>query len=352
MMTIIRRKTKAVIGRNIKIGSDFPISIQSMTNTDTRNSGETIEQIKKLEEIGCDIVRVAVPDREAAEALKLIKKNINIPLVADIHFDYRLALLAIENGVDKLRLNPGNIGGEDRVIEVVKKAKDYNIPIRIGVNAGSIEKEILQKHGKLCPEALVESAMKHIDILEALNFENIVVSLKASDIILCYDSYKLIAKKIKYPLHIGITEAGTIKTGTIKSSIGVGALLLDGIGDTIRISLTGDPLEEVSVAREILQALNIRRFGIKFISCPTCGRCQIKLIEIANRVEQKLKNIDKPITVAIMGCSVNGPGEAREADIGIAGGKNEALLFKKGEIIRKIDENMIEDVLIEEIMKM
>ncbi|MBS3994197.1 MAG: flavodoxin-dependent (E)-4-hydroxy-3-methylbut-2-enyl-diphosphate synthase [Alkaliphilus sp.] len=351
-MTIIRRKTKAVIGRNIKIGSDFPISIQSMTNTDTRNSGETIEQIKKLEEIGCDIVRVAVPDREAAEALKLIKKNINIPLVADIHFDYRLALLAIENGVDKLRLNPGNIGGEDRVIEVVKKAKDYNIPIRIGVNAGSIEKEILQKHGKLCPEALVESAMKHIDILEALNFENIVVSLKASDIILCYDSYKLIAKKIKYPLHIGITEAGTIKTGTIKSSIGVGALLLDGIGDTIRISLTGDPLEEVSVAREILQALNIRRFGIKFISCPTCGRCQIKLIEIANRVEQKLKNIDKPITVAIMGCSVNGPGEAREADIGIAGGKNEALLFKKGEIIRKIDENMIEDVLIEEIMKM
>lgn len=352
MMTIIRRKTKAVIGRNIKIGSDFPISIQSMTNTDTRNYGETIEQIKKLEEIGCDIVRVAVPDREAAEALKLIKKNINIPLVADIHFDYRLALLAIENGVDKLRLNPGNIGGEDRVIEVVKKAKNHNIPIRIGVNAGSVEKEILQKYGKLCPEALVESAMKHIDILEALNFENIVVSLKASDIILCYDSYKLIAKKIKYPLHIGITEAGTIKTGTIKSSIGVGALLLDGIGDTIRISLTGDPLEEISVAREILQALNIRRFGIKFISCPTCGRCQIKLIEIANRVEQKLKNIEKSITVAIMGCSVNGPGEAREADIGIAGGKNEALLFKKGEIIRKIDENMIEDVLIEEIMKM
>ena len=258
----------------------------------------------------------------------------------------------MENGVDKLRLNPGNIGGEDRVKEVVKKAKTYNIPIRIGVNAGSIEKEILQKYGKLCPDALVESAMKHINIFEALNFEDIVVSLKASDIVLTYDSYRLIAQKIKYPLHIGITEAGTIKSGTIKSSIGVGALLLDGIGDTIRISLTGDPVEEVLVAKEILQALNIRRFGIKFISCPTCGRCEIQLIEIANKIEEKLKNIDKPITVAIMGCVVNGPGEAKEADIGIAGGKNEALLFKKGKIIRKIDENMIEDVLIDEIMKM
>ena len=351
-MSINRKKTKEVLCGNIRIGGDALVSIQSMTNTDTRNVHETINQIKRLEEAGCDIVRVAVPDHEAADAIKAIKKEICIPIVADIHFDYRLALRCIENGADKLRLNPGNIGNTERVKEVVKKAKERKIPIRIGVNAGSIEKEIIEKYRHVTAEALVESALKHIEILEELNFQDIIISLKASDIKLSFDAYKLISEKVDYPLHIGITEAGTIKSGTIKSSIGVGALLLEGIGDTVRISLTGDPVEEIFVAKEILQALDIRNFGIKFVSCPTCGRCQIDLIRAANQVEEKLKNVKKPITVAIMGCAVNGPGEAKEADIGIAGGKSSALLFKKGQIIKKIREDQIEDVLIEEILKM
>ncbi len=347
-----RTQTRKVQCGNIEIGGNSPISIQSMTNTDTRNVETTVAQIKKLEDAGCDLVRVAIPDIDAARAIKDIKREIKIPIVADIHFDYRLALECIDNGIDKLRLNPGNIGSVERVNEVVKKAKERKIPIRIGVNAGSIEKEILNKYGKPCAEALVESALKHIDILEKLDFYDIVVSLKASDIRLTVDAYKLISKKVDYPLHVGITEAGTIKKGTIKSAIGVGSLLLNGIGDTIRISLTGDPVEEVLVGKEILQALDIRNFGIKFISCPTCGRCQIDLIRVANEVEEKLKNIKRPITVAIMGCAVNGPGEAKEADIGIAGGKSSALLFKKGQIIKKIQEDQIEEILIEEIIKM
>ncbi|QZY56790.1 flavodoxin-dependent (E)-4-hydroxy-3-methylbut-2-enyl-diphosphate synthase [Crassaminicella profunda] len=351
-MDIERKKTREVFCGNVKIGGDAPISIQSMTNTDTRDVKRTVDQIKSLEKAGCEIIRVAVLDLEAAQALKEIKQNINIPIVADIHFDYRLALEAIKHGVDKLRLNPGNIGDVDRVKKVVMKAKERNIPIRIGVNAGSIDKKIINKYGKVTPEAMVESALEHVEILQNLNFEDIVISLKASDIKLTIESYRLMAKKVDYPLHIGVTEAGTIKGGTIKSCIGIGAMLLDGIGDTLRVSLTGDPVEEVKLAREILKAVELRNFGINLISCPTCGRTQIDLISLANRIEPKLTTIDKPLTVAIMGCAVNGPGEAKDADIGIAGGKGSALLFKKGEIIKKVKEEDIEAVLLEEIMKM
>ncbi|MBB6216516.1 (E)-4-hydroxy-3-methylbut-2-enyl-diphosphate synthase [Anaerosolibacter carboniphilus] len=347
-----RKKTKTIQCGNVKIGGDAPISIQSMTNTDTRNVQATVKQILELEEAGCEIVRVAIPDEEAANAIKQIKSLIHIPLVADIHFDYRLALLAIENGIDKLRLNPGNIGDIDRVRKVVEQGKERNIPIRIGVNAGSIDKRIFEKYGEVNAEALVESAMEHIQILEHLNFEDMVISLKASDIRLTVEAYRLLSQKVNYPLHIGITEAGTLWGGTVKSSIGIGSLLLDGLGDTIRVSLTGDPVEEIKVAKEILKSLRLRSFGVNLISCPTCGRCQIDLIQLANRIEKKLMQVDKPITVAIMGCAVNGPGEAREADIGIAGGKSSALLFKKGEIIRKLSEDEIEQVLLEEIDKL
>ncbi|MCT4618654.1 MAG: flavodoxin-dependent (E)-4-hydroxy-3-methylbut-2-enyl-diphosphate synthase [Marinisporobacter sp.] len=351
-MDIKRRRTKKVSCGDVKIGGDAPISIQSMTNTDTRDVKKTVEQIKALERNGCEIVRAAVLDLEAAQAIKEIKKNISIPIVADIHFDYRLALEAINSGVDKLRLNPGNIGDAERVRKVVMMAKERNIPIRIGVNAGSIDKKIIYKYGKITPEAMVESGLEHVKILENLNFEDIIISLKASDIKLTLESYRLMAKKVDYPLHIGITEAGTIKGGTIKSCIGIGAMLLDGIGDTLRISLTGDPIEEVKLGKEILKSVGLRDFGINLISCPTCGRTQIDLIHLANRIENKLSTVNKPLTVAIMGCAVNGPGEAKDADIGIAGGKGSALLFKKGEIIRKIKEEDIEAVLLEEIMKM
>lgn len=337
---------------DVKIGENSPISIQSMANTDTRNVKATIEQIKRLEEEGCEIIRVAVPDLDAANAIKEIKPNIRIPLVADIHFDYRLALQCLENGIDKLRLNPGNIGDSDRVKKIVRKARERSVPIRIGVNAGSIDKRILKKHGGITPEAMVESALEHIAIFEDLNFQDIVVSLKASDVKLSVEAYRLMSKKVDYPLHIGITEAGTIKNGTIKSSMGIGTLLLDGIGDTLRISLTGDPIEEIKVGKEILKAIHLRNFGVKIISCPTCGRCQIDLVGLVNRIEKKVQQINKPITLAIMGCAVNGPGEAREADIGIAGGKSSALLFKKGRIIEKVDESKIEEVLLREIMKM
>ncbi|TCO79906.1 flavodoxin-dependent (E)-4-hydroxy-3-methylbut-2-enyl-diphosphate synthase [Marinisporobacter balticus] len=351
-MNIKRKKTKVVSCGHIKIGGNFPISIQSMTNTDTRDVFATIEQMKRLEEAGCEIARVAVLDLEAADAIKALKAKTNMPIVADIHFDYRLALKCIENGVDKLRLNPGNIGELDRVKKVVIAAKERNIPIRIGVNAGSIDKKMVTKYGRVTPEAMVESALEHVNILENLSFEDIVISLKSSDIKLTLESYRLISERVDYPLHIGITEAGTIKSGTIKSSIGVGALLLDGIGDTLRISLTGDPVEEVKLGREILKLVGLRDFGIKIISCPTCGRCQIDLISIANKIEKKLEKINKPLTVAIMGCAVNGPGEAKDADIGIAGGKSSALLFKKGKIIKRIEEDKIEQVLLDEIQKM
>ncbi|PAB61231.1 flavodoxin-dependent (E)-4-hydroxy-3-methylbut-2-enyl-diphosphate synthase [Anaeromicrobium sediminis] len=351
-MKIDRKSTKKIKVGEVTIGGDSPILIQSMTNTDTRDVSATVDQINKLIEAGCEIVRIAIPDMEAAKAVKEIKKQVNIPLVADIHFDYRLALECIDNGIDKLRLNPGNIGSVERVEMVVKKAKEKNIPIRIGVNGGSLDKKILDKYGKVTAEALVESALDHVGILEKLNFNDIIISLKASDVKLTLDAYRLMSRKVDYPLHVGVTEAGTIYKGTIKSAIGIGALLLDGIGDTIRVSLTGDPVEEVKVGKEILRSAGIRNFGINIISCPTCGRCQINLIDLAGRIEKKLENIQKPISVAIMGCAVNGPGEAREADIGIAGGSNSALLFKKGEIVGKIDEDKVEEVLLEEISKM
>lgn len=348
----MRRSTKTVPCGNVYIGGNHPVSIQSMTTTDTRNVKETVKQIKALQEVGCDIVRLAVPNMEAAQSLSFIKNETNIPIVADIHFDYRLALEAIKNGIDGLRLNPGNIGDKDRVKRIVELAKERNIKIRVGVNAGSLEKELLERYGQPTSDAMVESALKHITILEEMNFSNIVVSLKASDIQLTVDAYKKIAKKIDYPLHLGITEAGTIWGGTIKSAIGIGALLLEGIGDTIRVSLTGDPIEEIKVAKQILKSLGFLKNEVVIISCPTCGRCQIDLIHLANEIEAKIKDFKKPLKVAIMGCAVNGPGEAKDADIGIAGGIESALLFKKGKIIRKIPESEIIKTLIEEIEKM
>ncbi len=347
-MSYERRLSREVSVGSLKIGGNNPISIQSMTNTDTRDAKATIEQIKRLEEVGCDVVRVAVPDIEAAKNIGEIKKNVNIPVIADIHFDYKLALEAIEQGVDGVRINPGNIGNTDRVKMVVNKCKEKNLKIRIGVNGGSLEKDLLQKYGSATAEALVESALGHVKILEDLDFYNIVISLKSSDIYKTIEAYELISKKVDYPLHIGITESGSVKKGTIKSSIGVGALLLKGIGDTVRISLTGDPTEEVIVGKEILRSLGLLNDKIKVISCPTCGRCNINLIDVVNEVEEKINKIDKDITVAIMGCAVNGPGEAKEADIGIAGGKGEGLLFKKGEIVRKIKgDSLVEELLAE-----
>lgn len=350
-MSYKRRVCREVSVGNVKIGGNSPISIQSMTNTDTRNAEKTIEQIKRLESVGCEIVRVAVPDMEAAKNISKIKSEVNIPIIADIHFDYRLALEAIEQGVDGVRINPGNIGSIEKVKMVVEKCKERNLKIRIGVNGGSLEKELLEKYGSATAEALVESALGHIKILEDLEFYNIVISLKSSDIYKTIDAYELISKKVDYPLHIGITESGSVKKGTIKSSIGVGALLLKGIGDTVRISLTGDPTEEVIVGKEILRSLGLLNDKIKVISCPTCGRCNIDLISVVNEVEEKIGQMDKDITVAIMGCAVNGPGEAREADIGIAGGKGEGLLFKKGEIVRKIKGDKLVEELLDEIDK-
>lgn len=348
-MSYKRRCSREVSVGNVKIGGNNPISVQSMTTTDTRDSISTIKQIKELEKAGCDIVRIAVPDMEAAKNISNIKKEVNIPIIADVHFDYRLALEAINQGVDGIRINPGNIGSIEKVKMVVEKCKEKNLKIRIGVNGGSLEKELLEKYGSATSEALVESALNHVKILEDLEFYNIVISLKSTDIYKTIDAYKLISEKVDYPLHIGITESGSIKKGTIKSSIGVGALLLNGIGDTLRISLTGDPVEEIYVGKEILRSLDLLNDKIKVISCPTCGRCNIDLINIVNEVEDKIENIEKNITVAIMGCAVNGPGEARDADIGIAGGKGEGLLFKKGEIIKKIKGDNLVDELINEI---
>ena len=348
----MRRETRKIRVGNIFIGGDAPISIQSMTNTNTSDIDSTVSQIQALANEGCDIVRVAVPDMEAAEAISKIKERITIPLVADIHFDYRLALKAMENGADKIRINPGNIGSVERVKEVVYMASKKEIPIRIGVNGGSLEKDLLTKYGRVCAEALVESALRHVKILEELNFYNTVISIKASDVKVLFEAHKLVSQKTDYPLHIGVTEAGTPYSGTIKSAVGIGAMLLSGIGDTIRVSLTGDPVLEIKAAKEILRACGLYKRGAVLISCPTCGRTQINLIDIAQKVEKALENIEKPIKVAVMGCVVNGPGEAKEADIGIAGGKESAVIFKKGEILRKVPESEVVEALLEEIKKL
>ena len=349
---IKRKMTRQISIGDVKIGGGAPISVQSMTNTKTTDTNATVAQIKALVDAGCDIVRVAVPDVSAAENIYNIKNQVDVPLVADIHFDYRLALKAIEQGIDALRINPGNIGDEERVKAVVEAAKIRNIPIRIGVNAGSLDKKLLAKYGKVTAEALVESALEHIRILEKLNFYDIKISLKAHDVPLTLDAYRLMSETVDYPLHLGITEAGTVNTGIIKSAVGIGALLAEGIGDTFRISLTGDPVNEVKVANEILKALGLKEYGPTLISCPTCGRCNIDLPSIAEKVEQRLSGITKPIKVAVMGCVVNGPGEARDADIGIAGGKGEGLVFCKGEVINKVPEDKLVDALFEELDKL
>jgi (E)-4-hydroxy-3-methylbut-2-enyl-diphosphate synthase len=352
MIALRVKETRKIKIGNIYIGGGSEVAVQSMTSTDTRDVEATVNQILQLEEVGCDIVRCAVPDMTAAEAIKDIVKRIHIPLVADIHFDYRLALKSIENGVAKLRINPGNIGSVDKIKLVAKAAKESGIPIRIGVNSGSLESDILEKYGHVCAEALVESALRHVEILENLNFYDIVISIKSSDVTMMIESYKLISGRVDYPLHLGVTEAGTTWRGTIKSSVGIGALLAEGIGDTIRVSLTGDVVDEVKVGIEILKALGYRDDGIKFVSCPTCGRTQINLIKIANEVEKRLEGSNKNIKVAIMGCVVNGPGEAKEADIGIAGGSGVGLIFKKGEIIKTVNEEDLVEELIREIDKL
>lgn len=336
----------------VKVGGDNPVSIQSMTNTDTRDVKKTVEQILKLEDAGCQIIRVAVPDMEAAEAVKSIKQQIHIPLVCDIHFDYRLALECIKNKADKIRINPGNIGSRERTKAVVEAAKADGIPIRIGVNGGSLERDILNKYGSATADALVESAMHHVEILDELNFSDIVVSIKMSDVPTMIEAYRKFDKISDIPLHIGVTEAGTLRRGMIKSAVGIGTLLSEGIGDTMRVSLTADPVEEIYAAKDILKVLGLRKNGIELVSCPTCGRTQIDLINIANEVDKRLQSVNKNIKVAVMGCAVNGPGEARDADIGIAGGKGEGLIFRHGEIIRKVKEADIIDELMAEIEKL
>lgn len=349
MNTIPRKKTRQIALGTVKIGWGSPVAVQSMCNTDTRDAEATLAQIRRLEAAGCEIVRLAVPDTEAAKAIGKIRKGTAVPLVADIHFDHRLALEAVKQGVDGLRINPGNIGGRDKVAEVVSACRDRRLPIRIGVNAGSLEKHLLEKYGHPTPEAIVESAFGHIRILEDLDYREIKVSLKASDVLTTVEAYRLFAKQSDYPLHIGISEAGTIHSGTVKSSVGLGILLAGGIGDTMRVSLTADPVEEVRVAYAILKSLKIRQRGVNLISCPTCGRTEINIIGLAEEVERRLGHITEPLTVAVMGCVVNGPGEAREADIGIAGGKGVGMLFKHGEIVKRFDEKELADVLVREV---
>lgn len=337
-----RDNTKTIKIGNRCIGGGNPILIQSMTNTKTEDIDATVAQILRLEEAGCDIIRSTVPTLEAAKAIGEIKKQIHIPLVADIHFDYKLAIAAIGNGADKIRINPGNIGGTEKVKAVVDAAKERNIPIRIGVNSGSLEKPILQKYGKVTAEGIVESALDKVHMIEELGYDNLVISIKSSDVMMCIRAHELMAEQTKYPLHVGITESGTVYSGNIKSAVGLGVILYQGIGDTIRVSLTGDPVEEIRSAKLILQTLGLRQSGIKVVSCPTCGRTNIDLIGLANRVEQMVtKYDDLNLTVAVMGCVVNGPGEAREADLGIAGGNGEGLLIKKGEIVRKVPEEQL-----------
>lgn len=346
---IKRRKTRQLFVGKVPVGGDAPVAVQSMTNTHTDDAEATLAQIRELAAAGCDIIRCAVPDMAAAEGLKRICKESPIPVIADIHFDYKLALAAIEAGVDGLRLNPGNIGGREKVEAVVEAAKKRNIPIRIGVNAGSLPKDLLEKHGHPTPEALVEAAWRHVRILEELDYRNIKISLKAHDVPLTIAAYKLMAAQCDYPLHVGITEAGTVNSGIIKSAVGIGSLLSQGIGDTIRVSLTGDPVNEVKVAYDVLKALGLREHGPTLISCPTCGRTRINLEKLALEVECRLADISEPITVAVMGCVVNGPGEAREADVGLAGGIGEGLIFRKGEVLRKVPEDRLIDELFIEI---
>lgn len=350
----MRRRSKLLKIGNISMGGNSNIIIQSMTNTNTADIKATIAQINELEKAGCQLVRVTVNNLKAAEAIKEIKKEINIPLVADIHFDYKLALLAIENGIDKLRINPGNIGSDENVEKVVLAAKEKKIPIRIGVNSGSIEKEILEKYGKPCTEALVESAMYHVKLLEKFNFYDIVISLKSSNVRMMIDAYRKISELTDYPLHLGVTEAGTKFQGTVKSAIGIGSLLIDGIGDTMRVSLTENPVEEIKVAKEILKVLDLSDEGVEIISCPTCGRTEIDLINLAKQVEKEFEDEKRKFSIAVMGCVVNGPGEAKEADYGIAAGRGTGILFKKGEIIKKVPEkDLLEELknLIREDLK-
>lgn len=348
-----RKKTKELSIGSVRIGNFAPITVQSMTNTKTTDIQATIDQIGRLAEAGCDIVRIAIPDMSAALSVSSIKEHVSVPLVADIHFDYRLALSAIEQGIDALRLNPGNIGDTQNIKKVVAAAKRRSIPIRIGVNAGSLAPEILARHeGRVTPEAMVESALQHVRILEELEFYEIKISLKAHDVPMTIKAYQLMSQAVDYPLHLGITEAGTIKSGVIKSAVGIGAMLAQGIGDTIRISLTGDPVEEVKVANEILKSLHLREYGPTLISCPTCGRCNIDLVTLAGKVEDRLSTIKKPISVAVMGCVVNGPGEAKDADIGIAGGKGQGIVFRKGQIIKTVQEEDLLSTLLEELNKL
>ena len=344
-----REKTREIQIGDKRIGGGNSIAIQSMTNTKTEDVTATVTQILALEEAGCDIIRCAVPTMEAAEALQEIRPQIHIPLVADIHFDYRLAIAAMEHGADKIRINPGNIGAEERVRAVVDVAKERNIPIRVGVNSGSLEKELIEKYGHVTAEGLVESALQKVSMIEAMDYDKLVISIKSSDVLMCIRAHELIARQTDYPLHVGITESGTVLSGNIKSAIGLGNILYQGIGDTIRVSLTGDPVEEVRSAKLILRTLGLKKGGITVVSCPTCGRTQIDLIGLATQVENMVQDYDLDIKVAVMGCVVNGPGEAREADIGIAGGKGEGLLIRKGEIVRKLPEDQLLSALKEEL---
>ncbi|MEN8262601.1 MAG: flavodoxin-dependent (E)-4-hydroxy-3-methylbut-2-enyl-diphosphate synthase [Nitrospirota bacterium] len=346
------KKTKQITLGGLKIGGGAPVVVQSMTKTDTCDVSSTVAQIRRLQTAGCEAVRVAVLNAEAAEAVKFIKKKIKIPLIADIHFNHKLALAVLKNGIDGLRINPGNIGSKQKVKEVVTAAKDKGVPIRIGVNAGSLEKDLLKRYKHPTAKALVESARRHINILEDLKFRDIKVSLKASDVIKTVDAYRLFSEKFRYPVHIGISEAGPAFSGTIKSAVGLGMLLSEGIGDTVRVSLTADPVEEVKVAFEILKSLHLRQIGPELISCPTCGRCQLNIRGIVEKVETQLAKVKKPIKVAVMGCVVNGPGEAREADIGIAGGKGTGLLFKNGKVVKTLKERELFSTLMREIRKL
>ena len=352
MMEIQRRKTREVRIGDLVIGGDNPIRIQSMTNTKTEDVEATVAQIRRLEEAGCEICRCTVPTMAAAEAFGKIKKQVSLPLVADIHFDYRLAIEAIRQGADKVRINPGNIGGKDRVREVAAAAKERNVPIRVGVNGGSLEKELLDREGHVTAEALAESALREAALMEECGYDNLVLSLKSSDVGLCLKAHEIVSEKTDYPLHIGITEAGTLLSGSVKSSVGLTLLLSRGIGDTVRVSLTSDPVQEVRVARQILRALGLRKEGIEVVSCPTCGRTQIDLIPLAEQVAEIAEGLPGSFKVAVMGCVVNGPGEAREADLGIAGGKGEALLLKKGEVVRKVPEDELLTVLREEMIRL
>ena len=347
---LYREKTKVIKIGNKVIGGGNPIMIQSMTNTKTEDVAATVNQILRLQDAGCDIIRCTVPNIDAARAIAEIKKQIHIPLVADIHFDYRLAIAAMENGADKIRINPGNIGSTDRIRAVVDVAKERNIPIRVGVNSGSLEKELVEKYHGVTAEGLVESALDKVRIIEEMGYDNLVISIKSSDVMMCAKAHELIAEKTDHPLHVGITEAGTLYSGNIKSAVGLGIILSQGIGDTIRVSLTGAPLEEIKSAKRILKTLGLRKGGIEVVSCPTCGRTRIDLIGLANQVEAMVQDIPLDIKVAVMGCVVNGPGEAKEADIGIAGGVGVGLLIKKGEIIRKVPEEQLLDTLREELL--